>query len=116
MTAAWHSTRMLREQARATLLRAIFEYADGGTEKEWTLRWNDAAFDYIAFMPGPLCGAPERNRSVTLRIFIYEDREFARRAQKGVRRLGSYVDDQVPGSREKNLRNRLSPPARRLSS
>ena len=59
--AAWHSVRMRREQARATLPRAIFEYADGGTEKEWTLRWNDAAFDDIAFMPRPLCGAPERN-------------------------------------------------------
>ena len=66
MAAAWHSVRALREQARATLPRAIFEYADGGAEKEWTLRRNEAAFDDVAFLPRPLRGAPERNQSVTL--------------------------------------------------
>ena len=66
MAAAWHSVRALREQARATLPKAIFEYADGGAEKEWTLRRNEAAFEDVAFLPRPLRGAPERNQSVTL--------------------------------------------------
>ena len=34
----------------------VFDFADGGAEKEWTLRRDEAAFDGVALMSAPLCG------------------------------------------------------------
>jgi isopentenyl diphosphate isomerase/L-lactate dehydrogenase-like FMN-dependent dehydrogenase len=64
--AAAYSVDSLRMLARARLPRAIFDFADGGAEKEWTLRRNEAAFDDVALLPRPLSGAPERDQSVML--------------------------------------------------
>jgi isopentenyl diphosphate isomerase/L-lactate dehydrogenase-like FMN-dependent dehydrogenase len=55
-----------RRCARRALPRAVFDFADGGAEEEWTLRRNESAFDDVALMPRPLRGAPERDQSVTL--------------------------------------------------
>lgn len=56
----------LRMLARKTLPRPIFDFADGGAEKEYTLRRNEAAFDDIELLPRPLSGAAERDLSVSL--------------------------------------------------
>jgi isopentenyl diphosphate isomerase/L-lactate dehydrogenase-like FMN-dependent dehydrogenase len=64
--AASYNVDAFRQQARAVLPRAVFDFADGGAEKEWTLRRNEAAFDDVALMPRPLRGASERDQSVTL--------------------------------------------------
>ncbi len=64
--AASPSVQALRNGARAALPRAIFDFADGGAEKEWTLRRNEAAFDEVALAPRPLRGAAERDQSLTL--------------------------------------------------
>jgi L-lactate dehydrogenase (cytochrome)/(S)-mandelate dehydrogenase len=64
--AACYSTGAFREGARATLPAAIFDFADGGAESEWTLRRNEAAFDDVALVPRPLGGAAERDQSVML--------------------------------------------------
>jgi isopentenyl diphosphate isomerase/L-lactate dehydrogenase-like FMN-dependent dehydrogenase len=64
--AASYSVDALRQRARAALPRAIFDFADGGAEKEWTLRRNEAAFDDVALVPRPLRGAAERDQTVTL--------------------------------------------------
>jgi len=64
--AASYSADAMRTLARAQLPRAIFDFADGGADKEWTLRRNEAAFDDVALLPHPLSGAPERDQSVML--------------------------------------------------
>src|SRR5215470_9090295 len=56
----------MRELARATLPRPVFDFADGGAEDEYTLRRNEAAFDEHALLPGPLNGAAQRDLSITL--------------------------------------------------
>lgn len=56
----------LRALARAALPKPIFDFADGGAEKEYTLRRNEAAFDAIELLPHPLSGAAERDLSVSL--------------------------------------------------
>ena len=63
---ASYSVDALRKGARAALPRAIFDFADGGADKEWTLRRNEAAFDDAALVPRPLQGAAERDQSVML--------------------------------------------------
>lgn len=64
--AASYNVDAFRRGARAALPRAIFDFADGGAEKEWTLRRNEAAFDDVALMPRPMRGAGERDQSVML--------------------------------------------------
>ncbi len=61
-----HSIAALRDLARATLPKPVFDFADGGAEDEWTLRRNEAAFDDLALLPKPLDGAATRDLSVTL--------------------------------------------------
>src|SRR5687767_5155828 len=56
----------LRALARTALPQPIFDFADGGAEKEYTLRRNEAAFDEIELLPHPLSGAAERDLSVSL--------------------------------------------------
>jgi isopentenyl diphosphate isomerase/L-lactate dehydrogenase-like FMN-dependent dehydrogenase len=63
---AAYNVDTLREGARAALPRAIFDFADGGADTEWTLRRNEAAFGDVALLPRPLLGAAERDQSVTL--------------------------------------------------
>ena len=53
----------LRIGARETLPRAVFDFADGGAEKEWTLRRNEAAFDDVALAAAPDAGC-RRTRPV----------------------------------------------------
>src|SRR5689334_19017727 len=64
--AASYSVDAFRDGARAVLPRAIFDFADGGAESEWTLRRNESAFDDVALVPRPLNGAAERDQSVML--------------------------------------------------
>ncbi len=64
--AASYNVDCFRRRARSVLPRAIFDFADGGAEKEWTLRRNETAFDDVALMPRPLRGAAERDQSVML--------------------------------------------------
>jgi L-lactate dehydrogenase (cytochrome)/(S)-mandelate dehydrogenase len=67
---AWHraaySVDAMRLLARRALPRPVFDFADGGTENEYTLARNEAAFYEIEFMPQPLRGVPERDLSVEL--------------------------------------------------
>jgi isopentenyl diphosphate isomerase/L-lactate dehydrogenase-like FMN-dependent dehydrogenase len=62
--AASYSADAFRDGARAVLPRAVFDFADGGAEGEWTLRRNEAAFDDVALVPRPLSGAATRDQSV----------------------------------------------------
>jgi L-lactate dehydrogenase (cytochrome)/(S)-mandelate dehydrogenase len=64
--AAAYNVEAFRRQARAALPRAIFDFADGGADDEWTLRRNESAFDDVALLPRPLHGAATRDQSVTL--------------------------------------------------
>jgi isopentenyl diphosphate isomerase/L-lactate dehydrogenase-like FMN-dependent dehydrogenase len=73
MTAAapsWHraaySIDAMRAMAQRALPRSIFDFADGGTENEYTLRRNEAAFSRIEFLPRPLQGVTDRDLSVEL--------------------------------------------------
>jgi isopentenyl diphosphate isomerase/L-lactate dehydrogenase-like FMN-dependent dehydrogenase len=61
-----YSVAALRDLARATLPRPVFDFADGGAESERTLRGNEAAFGAYGFMPRPLNGAGPRDLSVEL--------------------------------------------------
>jgi L-lactate dehydrogenase (cytochrome)/(S)-mandelate dehydrogenase len=61
-----YSIAALRDLARATLPKPVFDFADGGAEDERSLRRNEAAFDEIALLPHPLSGAVERDLSITL--------------------------------------------------
>ena len=56
----------MRELARATLPRPVFDFADGAAEDERTLRRNEAAFADVALLPRPLNGAAKRDLSLTL--------------------------------------------------
>ncbi len=60
------SIAAMRELARATLPKPVFDFADGGAEDEWTLRRNETAFDDLALLPRPLDGAATRDLSVSL--------------------------------------------------
>jgi L-lactate dehydrogenase (cytochrome)/(S)-mandelate dehydrogenase len=64
--AASYNVESFRQRARSILPRPIFDFADGGAEKEWTLRRNEAAFDDVALIPRPLRGTAERDQSLTL--------------------------------------------------
>ena len=60
------SVMAMRELARRALPRAVFDFADGGAENEWTLRRNERAFGEIALIPRPLNGAATRDLSLDL--------------------------------------------------
>src|SRR5215470_11280949 len=66
----WHrpaySLAAVRVMARGRLPRAVFDFADGGAENEYTLRRNEAAFAECEFLPQPLKGVAERDLSVEL--------------------------------------------------
>src|SRR5471030_3040218 len=63
---AGYSLAAMRDLARRALPRPIFDFADGGTEDERTLRRNEAAFGDIALIPRPLNGAATRDISIEL--------------------------------------------------
>ncbi|TMJ39209.1 MAG: alpha-hydroxy-acid oxidizing protein [Alphaproteobacteria bacterium] len=61
-----YNVEAMRLLARAVLPPPFFDFADGGAEKECTLRRNEAAFDEVELLPHPLSGASERDLSVSL--------------------------------------------------
>ena len=61
-----YNVEAMRLLARAVLPPPVFDFADGGAEKECTLRRNEAAFDEVELLPRPLSGASERDLSVSL--------------------------------------------------
>ena len=60
------SVRLMRVAAQRRLPQAVFDFADGAAEDEWTLRRNEAAFQRYGFLPRPLQGAAVRDQSVAL--------------------------------------------------
>lgn len=60
------NVRLMRDAARARLPQAVFDFADGGAEDEWTLRRNEAAFRRWSFASRPLEGVAVRDQSVEL--------------------------------------------------
>lgn len=63
---AGYSVAAMRDLARRTLPRPIFDFADGGAEDERTLARNERDFDDLALLPRPLQGAGERDLSLEL--------------------------------------------------
>lgn len=61
-----YSVAAVRDAARRTLPRPVFDFADGGAEDERTLRRNELAFNGVALLPRPLNGAPTRDLSIEL--------------------------------------------------
>lgn len=61
-----YNIEAMRLLARAALPRPVFDFADGGAEKEYTLRRNEAAFDDVELLPRPLSGAAERDLKISL--------------------------------------------------
>src|SRR5438105_4210588 len=56
----------LRELARRRLPRLLYEYLEGGSEDEITLRANREIFDRIRFAPRTLVNVSQRSQKVTL--------------------------------------------------
>jgi (S)-mandelate dehydrogenase len=56
----------LRVIARKRLPRFIFDYVDGGSEDEVTLRGNRNSFDRLRFRPRTLVGVSQRNPGTTI--------------------------------------------------
>lgn len=63
---AGYSIAEMRALARRALPRPVFDFADGGAERESTLRRNESAFALHALVPRPLQGAATRDLSVEL--------------------------------------------------
>ena len=61
-----YSVEAVRAKARHVLPRPVFDFADGGSEDEWTLRHNETAFERVSLRPRPLNGAAQRDLSVNL--------------------------------------------------
>jgi isopentenyl diphosphate isomerase/L-lactate dehydrogenase-like FMN-dependent dehydrogenase len=61
-----YSLAAIRDLARRTLPRPVFDFADGGAEDEQTLRRNEAAFASHDLVPRPLNGVGDRDLSVEL--------------------------------------------------
>ena len=61
-----YSVAAVRDAARRTLPRPVFDFADGGAEDERTLRRNEQAFNDVALLPRPLNGAATRDLSLDL--------------------------------------------------
>ena len=62
----YSNVRLMRDAARARLPQAVFDFADGGAEDEWTLRRNEEAFRRWNFVSRPLEGVAIRDQSVEL--------------------------------------------------
>ena len=54
----------MRALARTALPRPVFDFADGGSEDELTLRRNESAFGDIDLLPRPLSGSATRDLSI----------------------------------------------------
>src|SRR5438105_6066055 len=54
-----HNIEDLRAEARRFLPRAVFDFVDGGSEEETTLRRNRSAFEEVELIPRVLRGASE---------------------------------------------------------
>ena len=52
----------LRLLAKRRLPRMVFDYIDGGAEREWTLRENMRAFEDVMFRPRSAVATPKRAR------------------------------------------------------
>jgi len=63
---AGYSVAAMRELARRTLPRPVFDFADGAAEDERTLRRNEAAWHEVDLVPRPLNGTATRDLSVDL--------------------------------------------------
>jgi len=61
-----YSLAAIRDLARRTLPRPVFDFADGGAEDEQTLRRNEAAFASHDLLPRPLNGVDDRDLSIEL--------------------------------------------------
>jgi isopentenyl diphosphate isomerase/L-lactate dehydrogenase-like FMN-dependent dehydrogenase len=64
--ASAHSVAAMRALARRALPRPVFDFADGGSEDEVTLRANESAFSRIELLPRPLNGVAQRDLSVEI--------------------------------------------------
>jgi L-lactate dehydrogenase (cytochrome) len=56
----------LRQLARRRLPRMVFDYIDGGAEREWTLRENCRAFEDVLFRPRSAVATPKCDISTTV--------------------------------------------------
>lgn len=56
----------LRLMAMRRLPRMVFDYIDGGAEREWTLRENMRAFEDVMFRPRSAVATPKCNLSTTV--------------------------------------------------
>ncbi len=61
-----YSLAAIRDLARRTLPRPVFDFADGGAEDEQSLRRNEAAFASHDLLPRPLNGVGDRDLSIEL--------------------------------------------------
>ena len=61
-----HGIGAMRDLARRRLPRPVFDFADGGSEDESTLRRSERAWEEIEFLPRPLTGSTARDLSVDL--------------------------------------------------
>jgi isopentenyl diphosphate isomerase/L-lactate dehydrogenase-like FMN-dependent dehydrogenase len=61
-----YSLAAIRDLARRTLPRPVFDFADGGAEDEQSLRRNEAAFANHDLLPRPLNGVGDRDLSIEL--------------------------------------------------
>ena len=56
----------LRRLAERRLPRAIFDYVDGGSEREITMRENERAFEEVVFLPRNAVDAKQLDSRVTV--------------------------------------------------
>jgi len=56
----------LRRMAQRRLPRMVFDYIDGGAEREWTLRENMRAFEDVMFRPRSAVATPKCNLKTTV--------------------------------------------------
>ena len=56
----------LRRMARNRLPRMVFDYIDGGAEREWTLRENMRSFEDVMFRPRSAVATPKCDLSTTV--------------------------------------------------
>ena len=61
-----YSVDATRAEAKRRLPLPVFDFVDGGAEREWTLAKNEAGFRNISILPRPLNGTIERDLSITL--------------------------------------------------
>jgi L-lactate dehydrogenase (cytochrome)/(S)-mandelate dehydrogenase len=61
-----YSVDAIRAEAKRRLPLPVFDFVDGGAEREWTLARNEAGFRNLGILPRPLDGTTGRDLSVTL--------------------------------------------------